>query len=80
MAYDVTYGYSNLMCSLIISPTIGIILTREDEMGPYTGCSRIRFADITLTLQRNSSLFISNNQLKVTMRSFRKFSNCGPSC
>jgi len=49
-------------------------------MGLYTGCSRIRFAGITLTLQRNVSLFTTNNQQKVTMMSFGNFSNSGPFC
>jgi len=49
------------MWNLVISPSIWIILTREDEMGLYTGCSRIRFADIKLTLRRNISLFTINN-------------------
>jgi len=51
-----------------------------NEMGLYTECSRIRFADSTLTLQGNISLFTTNNQLKVTMKSFKIVSNCGPSC
>lgn len=49
-------------------------------MALYTECSRIRLADTTLTLQRNISLFVTNNQLKVTMRSFKNFSNFGPCC
>jgi len=76
MASDVTQGCGNL----IISPSIWVILTRDDEMGLYTGCSRIRFAYITFKLQRNISLFTTNNQLEVTMRSLRGFSDFGPSC